>query len=100
MALACSSVKKKLPLSSILFLLSPINSIKFATSTAFQDLDNNSFLASAVSFDALISLIISSILSTAILKPIKTWALSLSFLSKNWVLLVTTSFLNSVNNYI
>ena len=53
-----------------------------------------------VSLEFLIILIVSSIFSTAVAKPIKTWARSSAFFKSNFTLLITVSSLNFKNSEI
>ena len=64
----------------------------------FHFLDNKFFLATSASLEFLIILIISSIFSTAVARPIKICALSSAFLKSNLTLLTTVSSLNFRNS--
>ena len=57
-------------------------------------------MAISVSFEFLIILIISSIFSTAVAKPINICALSSAFFKSNFTLLITVSSLNLINSEI
>ena len=79
----------------------PVNCLRRISTIALDWISDNLYLsirfclASSAFFDALISLITSSILSEAIIKPSSIWHLSSAFFNSNFVLLTTTSCLCS-----
>ena len=83
-------------LSNPVSLCNLISKIAWAWISVKPNLDVNPSLASPVVLDDLIKLITASILSNAILKPSNICALASALFNSNTVLLVTTSFWNSI----
>jgi len=83
-----------------MFFFLSINVINLILFLIFHFLVNKFFLALSVSFEFFIILIISSIFSTAVAKPIKICARSSAFFKSNLTLLITVSSLNFKNSEI
>ena len=74
--------------------------ISFVLFLIFHFFESKFFLAVSVSLEFLIILIISSIFSTAVARPINMWALSSAFFKSNLTLLITVSSLKFKNSEI
>ena len=83
-----------------MFFFFSINVINLILFLIFHFFDKRFFLAVSVSLEFFIILIISSIFSTAVAKPIKICALCSAFFKSNLTLLRTVSSLNFKNSEI
>jgi len=82
----------------VIFFFLSISKISLTLFLIFHFFDNKFFFAPSVSLEFLIILIISSIFSTAVARPIKICARSSAFFKSNLTLFITVSSLNFKNS--